>query len=159
MTDTQINFNLSGLDKIRKQLGTKMIAKVGLFSGGKGGDIHEDSTISNVGLGMIHEFGSATNNIPPRSFLRMPIETKKDEIVKFLKSNQVKKLIEAGEIETVYELLGVVGEKIVQEAFETSGYGQWAPNKASTIKRKGSDRPLIDTAELRGAIASEVAKV
>lgn len=158
MTDTKINFDLSGLDKLRKQLGENMIAKVGYLGSGKGQEQHAGTQATNTDIALVHEFGSATNNIPPRSTLRMPIEHKKEEIVTFLQSDKIKKLIEAGEITKVYQLLGVFGEKIVQEAFESGGFGMWPPLKEATIKAKGGDAILIDTGQLRRAVSSEVAK-
>ena len=161
---TRINFDLSKLETLRKALGTAMGAKVGILGSGKAADEHPGG-LTNVELGMIHEgmmheYGSATNNIPPRSFLRMPIEMKKAEIIKWLTTNeQVRKLIAAGEIEKVYQLLGVKGEEIVQEAFESGGFGQWPDIKEATKKAKGSSAILIQTGQLRRSITSEVVKL
>lgn len=50
----------------------------------------------------------------------------------------------------------------VQDAFETGGFGKWAPisevTKANRIKDKSSP-PLTDTGELRNSITAEVKKV
>ena len=152
---TRINFNLDKLDKIRQALGTAMGAKIGILGSGKAADAHPGG-LTNVELGMIHEYGSATNNIPPRSFLRLPIETKRAAIMKWLQSDTVKQLVEAGQIKRVYELLAALGEGIIQEGFETGGFGKWIPLKEATIKAKGSSKPLIDTGQLRRSITSEV---
>ena len=61
------------------------------------------------------------------------------------------------------------GEKRIDEAFETGGFGTWAPNSPITIhgskpdksgkkfiKGKKSDQPLIDIGGLRQSIGSRV---
>lgn len=154
--NVKININLDGLAKIKKELSKGYYAKVGIL--GDDAVRTDESGISNPELGMIQEFGSLTNNIPPRSFLRMPIELKRREIAKFLTSKSSRKLIETMQIEKLFARLGVFAEGIVQGAFATGGYGQWPSLKPATVKRKGSAAPLIDTGQLRQSISSEVGK-
>lgn len=46
---------------------------------------------------------------------------------------------------------GMLGQNVVRRYFvEDNG---WPPNAPSTIAQKGSDRPLIDTGELRKSVA------
>jgi hypothetical protein len=42
----------------------------------------------------------------------------------------------------------------VQEAFDTRGFGSWKPNAPETVELKGSDAPLIDSAQMRHAVDS-----
>jgi hypothetical protein len=153
-------------------LGSKYIARVGIFGGG--GDHKQvvtkvrksgkavrvvtsvSSGMTNADIMVVHEFGSETNNIPPRSALRMPLEYKKRDLVKFLGSDRVKTEIEAGNIRKVYKMMGVFGEGVVDEAFATRGYGMWADNAEETKKRKGSDMPLVDSGQLARAVTSDV---
>lgn len=155
---TRVRANLSKLDDMMKQFGTNFIARVGIL-GARAGATHDtESGMTNSQIGVIHEFGSETNNIPARSFLRMPLETRQEDLLEALDSATVKKLVEAGEIEKVYKLLGIHAEGIVKDAFRSSGYGNWPPNTPETVKKKGSSRPLIDTTKLMGAITSDVVK-
>ena len=55
-------------------------------------------------------------------------------------------------------MLGVAGVRLVNEAFETSGWGNWAENSPLTIAQKGSALPLINTGKLRQSITYEVEK-
>lgn len=164
VNETKISINLEGLDEIRKGLGENWYAKVGILGSSKNARAKFNQEriggeeLTNVELGVIHEFGSAEHGIPARSFLRMPIETQKDEIMKFLSSAKVKEMIEQGRIKSVFQWLGLVGEGIVQRAFTTRGYGKWKPNAPYTIAQKGSSAPLIDTGQLRRSITSEAAK-
>jgi hypothetical protein len=47
---------------------------------------------------------------------------------------------------------GLVAQNLVRDWF-TNPNNNWAPNSPETIKRKGSDQPLIDKGELRKAIS------
>lgn len=170
MKQTKITYNLSGLDEFKKVAGNSYRARVGII-GDKAAQDHvlekhgerqsfrtSDKSISNAEIGVIQMFGSITNNIPPRDFLLMPIQKNQAAIIKGMNSGAVKAAIARKDIKKVFQLLGLIAEGIVQQAFETSGFGLWAPNKPSTVDRKGSSRPLIDTGQLRRAISSDVVK-
>jgi len=154
---TKVSFNTDGLSDLISKLTTQKKARVGLFGRNSQRDNQEgEAPIDNVTLGAIHEFGSETKGIPPRSFIRMPLEERaKDlradivrEIGDYVRNNQSE--------ETALKRIGIAAENIIQKAFDTKGFGKWPALKASTIAKKGSASPLIDTAEMRRAITSEV---
>lgn len=153
---TRVTANLDKLEAIVKKLGDDYLARVGILGNNAGRMHDEESGMTNSEIGLIHEFGSESNNIPPRSFLRMPVETKQDDLVRVLDSGAVKAAVEKGDIKTAYKILGIAAEGIVKDAFRTSGYGSWPANSAATVKRKGSSKPLIDTAALMSSITSDV---
>lgn len=157
MQQTKIKFDLSGLENLAKQMGSTYRARVGIL-GSHAQRQQGDTTLNNAELGAIQMFGSVTKNIPPRDFLRFPIELNKREIVRAMESKPVKAAVAAGDYKQVYALLGAKALEFVLEAFATSGFGQWAPNAPATIAKKGSDRPLIDWGELRRAQTSDVVK-
>lgn len=152
---TRINFNLDGLTHLQNQLGRGYYARVGVL-GSKAVRGADSSVDGNADIGLIHEYGSQTANIPERSFLRVPLALKRDEIKKVFDTAVVKEAMEAGDIRRVFGLLGVRAEQIVQEAFSTGGFGHWTPLKEDTVKRKGSSAILMDTGQLRRAITSDV---
>jgi hypothetical protein len=115
------------------------------------------STLTNAELGLIHELGSVERGIPQRSFLRMPISMKSKEILADAFKG-APELLRQGNIRMILARLGVACEKMVQLAFATHGFGSWQPNTQQTARRKGSNAPLIDTAQLRRSIASQVAE-
>lgn len=125
-------------------------------SGGSAGEM------TNAEIGLLHEKGSLTRNIPRRSFLEVPLVQnirQVDRMGKVIRGT-LEKAIKQGEDpeKAWYEAhrkLGVIGEQIVQHAFEVRGPG-WKPNHPITIAKKGSDSPLIDTAQLRRSIMSDV---
>lgn len=158
--NVNVKVDLSGLEKLQKNLKQTYFAKVGILAG-KAGKEHEGG-MTNVELGIIHEFGSKTNNIPARSFLKYPIETKGKEITKFVVKNKeaiIKALTEDGNLKPTFTKLGVFAEGIIQDAFSSDGFGNWQPLKPETIKAKGSSAILIDSGELRRAISSKAARI
>ena len=82
------------------------------------------------------------------------MDIKRKEIIKEAK-RIINKYAMDGE-DKILELLGVYGESIVQEAFETGGFGTWEPLSQETVEAKGSNSILIDTAQLRRSITSKV---
>ena len=55
-------------------------------------------------------------------------------------------------------IFDVVAEDLataVVDRIDSRGDGDWAPNAPSTIARKGSDAPMIDTGQLRSSIRGE----
>lgn len=112
--------------------------------------------LNNPSLGLIHEFGSATQNIPARSFLRVPLVTELPNKMRLIGAKVWSALVEKQGIRFALEQLGLAGVQVVEMAFRTGGYGQWAPLKAFTIRRKGSAAILIDSGQLRRSVSSAV---
>ncbi len=154
MKQTKITMNLDGLDDLVGEMGNDYVTRVGVLAGKN----NRDGDIGNADLALIHIMGSLSNNIPPRDFLKMPLELKKKELLKVLSSGSAKEALENGEYRKVFEILGLKAEEIVQDAFSSGGFGQWPALNPSTVRAKGSSRPLIDTAELRRAQSSDVVK-
>lgn len=150
---TSVKFDNSGFKIIKEALSDKYKVRVGVL-GSKATQSHGEGA-TNVEIGSIHEFGSVSRGIPPRSFLRMPLELKiwdwvkanKDHYYEMLKINKLRKW---------YVALGFAAEDIIDQAFTTRGFGNWLPLKKKTIERKGSDMPLLDTGQLRRSISNKV---
>lgn len=111
--------------------------------------------------------------LPTRSFLRMPLlsgEGKK-EINKAINEhlsndrelNALEATITKGKtLELIAELVGVKALQRVQEAFQTSGFGNWAPITEFTRLRRtgeGGNNPLNNTGDLMESITYKVSKV
>lgn len=154
MAASSTTIDLGKLDAIRQQLLKGYYAKVGILSDKP----HDGTDFGMVELGTIHEFGSITNNIPPRSFLRMPLLEKKKDLVNVLATRTVATMLENGNIKDIFKVLGVKAQAIIQDAFATGGFGKWKDINPATKKAKGSSAILIDTGELRRSISSAVVK-
>lgn len=147
---SEVKVNLINLQRFENALKKKYVAKVGILKSNS-----RDDGFGNAELGAVHEFGSYSKNIPARSFLRVPLMNNGKKIIKSVEEKATEAFVN-GDPKKAYRLLGIAGEGIVQNAFETSGNGNWAPLKKSTIARKGSSMPLIDSGQLRRSISSEV---
>lgn len=147
---SEIKTDLKDINKALNALKANCFVKIGIL----GDKDKREKAVSNSEIGIVHEFGSFTKNIPARSFLRMPLIEKKKELLNALM--KYKKLFEKeiakGNIFILFERLGLAAENIIQLAFETSGFGKWRKLK----NRKGT--PLVDTGQLRRAITSKVVK-
>jgi len=138
------------LEKLIKNLKGKHYVDIGLL-GEKGAD-------SNViEYGSVHEFGSISKNIPERSFIKMPIETKQNEIAADAKKN-FEKHLEEGDIKAIFKDIGISAEAQIQDAFSTGGFGTWEPLSERYLKFKeaiGKTSILIIEGTLRKSITSK----
>ena len=155
-----IDFKLD--DKEIKQaideLGKQISVKVGILGSDGSNQVKNDDNelgkITMATLGAIHEFGSTKANIPARSFIRMPLETKfKEELSR---NKWFKQALSELDITKLNNEVGLTATVVINDAFESGGFGDWAPLKPETIRRKGSDGILIDTGDLRRSISYEV---
>jgi hypothetical protein len=167
-----------GLKEIGRQIQAAegMRARVGIL--GSKTDRRMKGT-TNAEVGFIHEVGAPAKNIPQRSWLRMPLCLKSKEILKEAMAGAVG-LMAAGKIKLMYQRLGIAAENAIQAAFDTGGFGSWAPLKYRTLMAKIRKGPikhlnmrkqqvseqmeegarhtsiLIDTAQLRRSVSSKV---
>lgn len=93
----------------------------------------------------INEFG--TDVIPQRSFLRSTFDENQDNVISMYadRFNTTQSLLRAAE-DTGDYLAMLVRAKIDN--------GNFTPNSPSTIRSKGSSRPLIDTGRMRNSVKS-----
>lgn len=114
--------------------------------------------ISNAALGAVHEFGVIGQNIPARSFLRMPVITQLPAALLATDRTLWHRVLIKDGIKGALALLGAYALDVIHLAFETGGFGLWQALKPRTIRRKGSSAILIDTAQLRQAITAELSE-
>ncbi len=153
-SSVNVKSNLKGFDRLIKNIKTNLVARVGIFANKNA----REGENTNADIGARHEFGVISEGIPRRSFLEDPLKEKRKEFLKdvdkIVKANIDK---ENGARESL-ELIGISAEAIVQEAFETGGFGTWPELRDKTTTAKGSDTILIDSSQLRRAITSKVGK-
>jgi hypothetical protein len=118
----------------------------------------KDGKINNAELLYILSRGSVLQKIPARPVLEPAIQAadNKRNISAELKL-AAQGVLEGRpeEASRHLELAGQVGENAAKRWF-TDPRNAWQANAPSTIKAKGSDRPMIDTGELRRAITHVV---
>jgi hypothetical protein len=116
---------------------------------------------TNAELTYIHTHGSPARGIPARPIIEPSLEApdNKAAITEDLKQAGLSAL--NGKPKDAEKFLKIAGMDAVNRirAWFTDARNQWAPNAPSTIRRKGSSRPLIDTSELRKAMTWVLVKV
>lgn len=104
------------------------------------------TNVDLVDVAMFNELGTA--HMPSRPFLRNSVDAHKTEINDFLQS--MAKMVSRGtSAEKVLKKIGVFQKGLIQEEIVS---GNFEKNKDSTIRRKKSDTPLIDTGRMRQSI-------
>lgn len=93
-----------------------------------------------------------TVNMPSRPFLRKSVDENEGKINSFLKSKK-KDLIRGVSAEQVLKEIGIFQKDLIQEKITD---GSFAPNAESTVKKKGSSKPLIDTGRMRQSVNYEI---
>lgn len=116
----------------------------------KAGGAVVPSPASLAEIAMFNELGTST--IPARPFMKQAFENNQDEIEDFL-SQGLKKIAVSGKFQQFLQLLGVKLVDVVQSEIEE---GQFTPNSAATIRRKGSAHPLIDTSTMKNSVGYEI---
>jgi len=133
--------------------------KVGVLSTKGGNEQAESGNISMIELAAIHEFGSPAAGIPQRSFIRSTFKVHKTkELEAFTRRLALEIINKDTPIEAALGKLGIWAVAQVKNTIkgkQTLGPEDQA-NKPSTIAKKGSSTPLVDTGRLINAIASEV---
>lgn len=114
--------------------------------------------VNNAELLFIHTKGSPLRKIPARPVLQPAVEAdgNKQAIAAELASSMKASI--AGDHELAVKRMrrvALTGQNAARRWF-TDPRNAWAPNAPSTIKAKGSNRPLIDTGALRNAIVGIV---
>ncbi len=115
---------------------------------------------NNPTIGLEHEYGVMHNPwgciTPARSFLRMPLMTRLGLEIEKIGRSVFRAIVLKRGINVALQNLGAVGENVVQQAFATGGFGQWPALSAITIRKKGSSAILIESAQLRKSVTSQV---
>ena len=146
---SEIKGNFSRLEDLIKDLEGKHSVDVGVFKDAK---TPEGKQVAEYGAK--NEFGTVTEPIiPQRSFIKMPIEAKGEKIEAYT-IKHMKEHLENSDVQAIFDDIGIGAESVIQEAFDTRGFGTWAPDADSTIRAKGTDSILIWSGLLRQAITS-----
>lgn len=115
-----------------------------------GSDYEGGASVAEVAA--FNEFGSS--DTPPRPFMRQSFENHEAELKAACELvNQI--LAKGGTVEEALSRLGVTAKALIQAEIVNGGF---EPNAPSTIKKKGSDKPLIDSGTMRQSVTYVVRK-
>ncbi len=113
------------------------------------------SNLSTAEIAAVNEFGTTDGRIPERPAFRSTFEEQREHL-----TEDARRLI-LGWIDGKISIkvgLEAMGAKLVAAVRKkiTSGAGVPPPNAPSTIRAKGSSRPLVDTGHMINSITSAV---
>jgi len=150
-----VSIKIDGLDRLAKALKAKVpTVKVGILGSN---NARSDGSASNATIGATHEFG--TTVVPMRSFLRIPLST---YLEKGLQSSgaftkrAIETVIAEKSLLPWVEKMGIEAVGIVLDAFDSNGFGSWAPLMPETLAHKQVKQTLVETQQLRDSITYEV---
>lgn len=132
----------------------KELAVYAGFQGGtkakeRDGNSIVDSDVDILDVAMWNELG--TSNAPSRPFLRKSVDDNEAKIAAFCQQ-QIRLLLQGRTTaEEILRKLAVFQKGLIQQ---TMVEGVFTPNATSTIKKKGSDKPLIDTGHMRQSVTT-----
>ena len=161
--NVKVTFDIEKLLAIRAEMKKRYRARVGVLGQKNSRDSGEKG---NADIGLAHEMGVLSRNLPRRSFLEMPLTLKMPEYAATFGASLMK-AIDSGNLKPAFISLGIQGEQGVQAACASGGFGVWPALKLSTLYRKHpkgfsrftkehNDQILIDTGQLRRSITSDV---
>ena len=127
----------------------KLEVKVG-YQGGKNYHEEDGKKVDVLDIAMWNELG--TVNTPSRPFIRDAVDKNQALINRFL-AEQKNALIRRESAQQVYSQIGVFMKGLIQDQIVS---GSFIPNTPSTIAKKGSSKPLIDTGLMRQSVNFEV---
>lgn len=124
------------------------LVKLTVRVGYQQGAAQEDDGTDTLDVAMWNELG--TSRAPSRPFMRQSVDNNEKKINDFLRL-QLQRLAEGKTTaEDIYTQIGVFQKGLIQQTIRD---GDFVPNAPSTILRKGSDKPLIDTGKMRQSVA------
>jgi len=139
---------------------TQLLAMAGKARGKKRVRLEKaaGSDVTNAELLFIHTKGSPVRHIPARPVLEPAVEAdgNRQAIASELSASVKANLAGNGQRALNKMKRAALAGQNAARNFFTDPRNHWVPNAPSTIKAKGSDRPLIDTGALRAAIVGVV---
>lgn len=138
--------NFAGLQALAQRLRANMdTVLVGVPAGAE----EKDGTPLAL-VAAANEFGTSDGRIPERAFLRR-LRSRRHQryLMQVNRASLIPVVAGRSTMERALERLGTVAVGIVKREIAE---GRFAPNAPSTIAKKGSERPLIDTGQLRQSI-------
>lgn len=143
--DVKVNIKMTA-DGRRFENLLRELAEKEVRIGFQKGAATEDDGTDICDVAMWNELG--TVNIPSRPFLRNSVDENENKIKSFLKSKK-NDIVNGVSAEQILKEIGLFQKNLIQEKITE---GDFTPNAPSTIKKKGSSKPLIDTGRMRQSV-------
>ncbi len=124
----------------------KDLAKLEVRIGFQHGQATEEDGTDICDVAAWNELGTVKS--PSRPFLRKSVDENEEKINHFLQSKKAD-LLQGKAAEQVLKEIGIFQKDLIQEKITE---GSFTPNAASTVRKKGSNKPLIDTGRMRQSV-------
>lgn len=118
--------------------------KIGFPSGAADGGVISRAVWNNFGT---------SRGIPERPFMQNSVRANRGKYQTAMRSSAAKILRGETSLQVVMQKLGILGQGDIQAEITSL---MTPPNAPSTIRQKGSSKPLIDTGEMRSAVTFRV---
>lgn len=144
------NFTFNGVELTSE--GRKFVAELNklmnmeVHVGFQAGEASYEGGADLVEIAAYNEYG--TSDTPARPFMQQSWENHQEELQQ-LCQQAYNIVLNGGTAEEACKIVGVAGVGIIQKEIVE---GNFEPNAPSTIRKKGSDRPLIDTGQMRQSV-------
>lgn len=130
----------------------KQLQQVEIHVGFQSGESPYEGGADLVDIAAFNEYG--TSDIPARPFMRQSWENHEEDLKRVCQqANNI--IARGGSVEEACRVIGVAGVGLIQQEIVD---GSFEPNAPSTIAKKGSARPLIDTGHMRQSVKYVVKK-
>ena len=110
------------------------------------GDVVDENGVDLCDIAMWNELG--TSRSPARPFIRQTVDHHESEITAML-TRQKAALLNGSGAKEILNRIGLEVKDLMQTEIIT---GEFVPNAPSTIRKKGSSRPLVDTGRMRQSV-------
>ena len=131
---------------------TELEVRIGYQRGTLSGNPDNSSRADLVDIAMWNEFG--TVNIPSRPFMRDSVD-KHEAAINHMLTAQKDALLHGATAREILNTAGLFQQDLIQTEIEQ---GDFVANAPTTIMKKGSDKPLIDTGTLKNSVHYIVVK-
>lgn len=127
----------------------KLQVRVGFQRGKAKGKDHSgnETDVDMCDIAMFNELGTSTS--PSRPFMRQSVDRNAEKINRFLKAQMQRMKNGQATAEDVMKAIGTFMKGLVQAEIRD---GEFEPNAPSTVSKKGSSKPLIDTGHMRQSV-------
>jgi hypothetical protein len=143
---------------ILKRFQANSYAKIGVLSSTNKVVTKGENSTTLAYLAVLHHYGSIHTRLPARDIYYHNIISNK-KIVQNAIPFARQQMANSFDINILLQILSkTVLDGIIIQAFRNGGFGKWAKNALSTIKRKGHSQILVDTGELMRAQTMEIIK-
>lgn len=150
--DTDRGFNALKIRIASMAKGTKLTVGIHEAEGDQEAEGSDGLSIAEVAA--FNEFGGADGNPPRRSFIADWSDEHLDENRGLFKTSAA--AVAAGKLPSMQVALQRLGFRFVSEIQQRIRAGIEPANAESTIARKGSSTPLIDSGQLWSSVTSQV---